>query len=224
MNSMPSTPVPLAARLRSATHALHTQVERSGLMASLLRGRLSRAGYVLMLRNLQALYAAMETGLQRHDGDPALKVLNCGPLFRADAMSRDLLVLHGPGWAAELPLAPAAQAYVDRLNVLSATWPAGLAAHAYVRYLGDLSGGQALKRIVSTHYAPGAGDGTAFYDFGPPAEVARQATALRTALDGIAHDEDSADRLVAEACEAFAAHGQLFEQLAVLGETGDALV
>ena len=216
-------PLPLAARLREATHALHTQVERSGLMAQLLRGRLARPGYVLMLRNLEALYAAMEAGLQQHAADPALHALDCGPLFRSEALRRDLVALHGAGWAAELPLAPAAEAYVERLHALSATWPAGLAAHAYVRYLGDLSGGQMLKRLVSAHYAPSAGQGTAFYDFGAPADAARRATALRAALDRIAQDEDSAARLVAEACDAFAAHGRLFEQLAAMGETGDAL-
>lgn len=220
---MSSTPLPLAARLRSATHTLHTQVERSGLMARLLRGRLSRPGYVLMLRNLQALYVAMEAGLQQHASHPALQPLQCGPLFRGDALRRDLLALHGPGWQAELPLAPAAEAYVRRLLSLAAEWPAGLAAHAYVRYLGDLSGGQALKRIVSAHYALAPGEGTAFYDFGAPADVAQRASALRAALDLIAADEHTASRLVDEACAAFAAHGDLFEQLAAMGETGDAL-
>ena len=41
--------VSLAARLRVATQDLHAAVERAGAMGSLLKGRLSRAGYLALL-------------------------------------------------------------------------------------------------------------------------------------------------------------------------------
>lgn len=210
---MPTATVPLAARLREATHALHVQVERSGLMARLLRGELPRPGYVLMLRQLQALYETMEDGLRQHRDDPGLLPLDLAPLFRAAALADDLDVLHGPGWAA-LPLDGATQDYVARLRELADTWPAGLAAHAYVRYLGDLSGGQAVRRIVARQHGLGDGPGTCFYDFGPAEAVAMRAGALRAALDRIAPDEATASALVDEAVAAFAAHGRMFDALA----------
>lgn len=206
--------VPLAARLRSATHELHRAVERAGLMPALLRGQLPLAGYVALLRNLQPIYAALEAGLLRHAAHPQLAPLPLAGLARAPALAADLVALHGPGWARELPLCAAAQAYVARLQQLADGQPALLAAHAYVRYLGDLNGGQLLARRVglALHLAPG--QGLAFYDFGSDEQAAARARALRAGLDAIAPDEPAAQALVDEACAAFERHRELFEQLA----------
>ena len=38
--------------------------------------------------------------------------------------------------------------YVNRINQISEEKPELLVAHAYTRYLGDLSGGQILKKIA----------------------------------------------------------------------------
>ncbi|WVQ74475.1 hypothetical protein IAR50_004076 [Cryptococcus sp. DSM 104548] len=58
-------------------------------------------------------------------------------------------------------------AYVDHLRTLSKspiTAP-GLLAHAYVRYLGDLSGGQFIGAKVKRTYGLKGDEGTAFYQF-----------------------------------------------------------
>nr|WP_280953245.1 biliverdin-producing heme oxygenase [Acidipropionibacterium timonense] len=47
---------------------------------------------------------------------------------------------------------PETGAYIATLRV-HARRPAALVAHHYVRYLGDLSGGQAIGRLVQRHYA-----------------------------------------------------------------------
>ena len=59
----------LAARLKTETQGLHTLAERSGIMADLVRGRISLDRYCALLRNLQALYAALEAGLDQHPTD-----------------------------------------------------------------------------------------------------------------------------------------------------------
>ena len=139
---------PLPDRLRLGTRDLHAQTERTGAMVDLLAGRLSRAGYCAMLRNLHAIYAALEAALeaamQRQPADAAVLRLHAGPLRREAALAADLAALHGPLWRTELPLQPAAQAYARRLQALSlAQSPAqslahslALVAHVYVRYLG----------------------------------------------------------------------------------------
>lgn len=64
-------------------------------------------------------------------------------------------------------------AYVTRIAQLaSSDEPAPLLAHAYVRYLGDLSGGQVIRRRVAKSYGldvdgDGDGRGTEFYAFKP---------------------------------------------------------
>jgi len=205
--------VPLAARLRTATHELHRAVERAGLMPALLRGQLPLAGYLALLRNLQAIYAALEAGLARHAAHPQLAPLALDGLARAPALVADLEALHGTGWAHELPVCKAGQAYVDRLQRLADCQPGLLAAHAYVRYLGDLNGGQVLARRVGLALQLAPGRGLAFYDFGPAERAAARAQALRAGLDVIAPDEAAAQALVEEACAAFGHHRELFEQL-----------
>ena len=58
--------------------------------------------------------------------------------------------------------------YAGRIASLSASpEPAPLLAHAYVRYLGDLSGGQVIRRRVARAYGleEDNGAGVAFYEF-----------------------------------------------------------
>ena len=58
--------------------------------------------------------------------------------------------------------------YTSRLRALaSARDPAPLLAHAYVRYLGDLSGGQVIRRRVARAYGleDDGGAGVSFYEF-----------------------------------------------------------
>ena len=207
-------PIPLAARLRDATRHLHAEVERAGIMQRLLRGAVSRAAYAALLRNLHALYVPLEDGLSRHAGHPGLAPVADVRLYRSRALADDLALLHGPCWADDIGLTPAARQYADHLRRLADAEPAALAAHAYVRYLGDLSGGQVLARVVATALGLAAGEGVGFYDFGSADDVGRLAQAFRAGLDGLAGDEAGAQALVDEACAAFERHRQLFEQVA----------
>lgn len=198
----------LAARLRSATASLHREVEGSPLIATLLRGELDRAGYCLMLRNLQPLYAALEARLPASADDPTIACIFDPVLARLPALEADLLTLHGANWPT-LPLQEAAEIYQARLLQLDAP---GLIAHAYVRYLGDLAGGQMLARIVRRALALDGDQGTAFYAFPfPGASVLGQR--FREGLDRIVLPEAALDRIVDEACLGFRWHGDLFGAL-----------
>jgi heme oxygenase len=181
-------------------------------MRPLLRGQLDRIGYCALLRNLHAVYAALEAGITRHREHAGLARLNCVPLFRSQSLVDDLLLLHGVRWADEIALVPAAISYVQHLKT-EAT-PLKLAAHAYVRYLGDLSGGQMLARIVAKSLALAPGEGVRFYDFGSVETVAQLAREFRAELDHMTADDAEAQAIVDEACAAFVRHGDLFEALA----------
>jgi heme oxygenase len=203
-------PQGLAARLRAGTQDLHRAAERSGAMAALLAGELERPGYVIMLRNLQAIYGAMEAGLERH---AALFDLPLPLLSRRASLALDLAALGAPP---DTALAPATACYVQHLRYIGA--PAAqdarlLLAHAYVRYLGDLHGGQLLKQCIKRSLDLDGTIGTRFYDFGPPAQVAWLIQAVRTGLDAASRDTVQVDALVAEARLAFQLHVELFQQL-----------
>lgn len=188
----------LGRRLKEATRELHARAERAGLMPALLRGELPRERYVALLWQLEAIYAALEAALE-HPLAPAV----APALWRRDALRADLAHLDPGGTA--VWLAPTRD-YVHRLQGLA---PPLLAAHAYVRYLGDLAGGQVLRRIVGQAY--GLHDaGLRFYAFdGDPAALAG---GLRALLD--AQPPTLGDALVEEACAGFRRHVALFEALA----------
>ena len=200
----------LAARLKEETRQLHTLAERSGVMADLLRGRLSLVGYCALLRNLQAIYAALEAGLDKHPVDARLWRPE---LSRLKALEQDLDRLHAGAWRTDEPLMKATTAYVSRLTLLARTDPVLLLAHSYLRYLGDLHGAQMLARLISRQLALEGQEGTAFYAFGEPAQVEALKTDFRAGLDALPLTRQQADAFVAEACEAFRLHQQLFEEL-----------
>jgi heme oxygenase len=218
----PSAPAGLAARLKSATRELHGRAERAGVMADLLQGRIGRPGYGALLCSLHALYEALEAALDAHADSPFVEPLRHGELRRTPAIESDLAALFGERWRGDLAPAPAAAAYAGRLRRIAATGGAEvplLAAHAYVRYLGDLHGGQILARTLRARFDLAGDAGLQFYAFGPAARVARLRQGLRAALDALPLTPACADAVADEARDAFARHVLLFEQLAAAGAT-----
>ena len=200
----------LAARLKDETRDLHMLAERSGVMAALLRGSADLKAYCALLRHLHAIYAALEAGLELQRWDPRLWRPE---LRRLSALERDLDRLQVGIWRDDASLMPAGQAYVNHLTTLAREGPTLLMAHAYLRYLGDLHGDQMLARLVRQQFALTGAEGTAFYDFGPPALVETLKTDFRAGLDALALTAPQADAFVAEACEGFRLHQRLFDEL-----------
>ena len=207
----------LADRLRLETRDLHAAAERAGAMAALLRGQLALPRYCALLCNLLAIYVALECALDARQTDPHVAPVHLPQLYRSAALASDLAVLRVRG-VAEPALEDAAATYAQRLAQLAQAGSPALVAHAYVRYLGDLYGGQTLKRVVTKAYGLGA-DSTQFYEFGDAAAVQAQRLAFREALAAVPATSADADLIVAEARWAFEQHQRLFEQLMVRPET-----
>lgn len=200
----------LAEQLKTATRALHVEVERSALMRRLLAGRLEQRGYFALLANLAALYDCLEPLLARHASHPWLTALPLAELRRGPALHADLACIGG---GAPLPaVVDATVDYRTRLEELGRDAPGLLLAHAYVRYLGDLSGGQLLQSIVGRAYGLEAPQGLRFYDFGDAATVGAMARRFRAALERV-DDPGAQQRIVVEAEEAFRLHARMFDQL-----------
>jgi heme oxygenase (biliverdin-producing, ferredoxin) len=218
--------LPLSQRLAHATRAMHRRAECSGVMNALLRGQLEPVRYCLLLRNLHALYTALEGALD-HERAASLAPIRMPGIYRAKALRQDLTSLYGDRWR-ELTIAPAMRSYVARIEAIAHNTPSLLAAHAYVRYMGDMSGGQILKTIVNRAIGqPGKGTttiATAFYEYGDGADVAIMKNGFRDALDALPVDEETAAQLSAEAVSGFARHVELFDQLGATGpSTRDAV-
>jgi heme oxygenase len=172
-----------SARLRDATGDLHTRAERSGFVADMLRGRAGRAGYALLLRNLLPVYRAIEDGLTRQTA--VLRPFARPELYRARRIEADLMALCGQEWPS---LLPAGARYAARAARAANGDGTLLIAHAYVRTLGDLSGGQMLGRLLARTLALPP-EALNFYDFSAVADIPATKAAWRSALDAVAAPE-----------------------------------
>lgn len=203
----------LSAALRTGTSDAHRDAERGPFVHALLRGQLARGRYLDYLRGLRAIYAALEAALQRHGDTPLLGPLLRAELVRGPAIARDLATLA----ADDRPPIAAARAYADHLHAVADGDPPLLIAHVYVRYLGDLSGGQLLRRgaarCLGCADAPGT-PGLEFYDFPAIPDVDAYKRELRSCLDGLPLRSDQAAAIVDEARRAFARTAAVFAALA----------
>lgn len=129
------------------------------------------------LTKLRRFLSTLEAGLEEHQNEPVLKpTYNPFILSRAASLSSDIAFLLGtPEWQHHaiyqaLVHSPPIQlsSFIDRLRLLSSSSDTSylLLAHAYVRYLGDLSGGQMIrKQLVKAYNLPHTGEGVRFYMF-----------------------------------------------------------
>ncbi|KAF5382466.1 hypothetical protein D9615_002733 [Tricholomella constricta] len=171
--------LPLATLLREATHEAHELVAKSPGATTMLSGRLRREEYVRYLMMLWHIYDAFEQALDRHATHPVLEpTYNPTLLARASALADDisfLLQVPEASWKTHPAHAqllqstpPELTAYVDRIRELAdSADPTPLLAHSYVRYLGDLSGGQTVRRTLGKAYGldEQVGQGLSFYAF-----------------------------------------------------------
>lgn len=203
----------LAAALHDGTRALHTEAERSGVMAALLRGQASRESYVRLLVSLHAIYDALEAALERHATHAVLGALHVPAFARRAALEADLASAVGPEWPTLVEVPPLAQDYAAHLRQLADSAPARLIAHAWLRYLGDLNGGQVLARIVRAAAAlrelP-----TRFYEFPGLGDPRGAALEWKTRLDASPLDAPTRMAVVDEAIEGFRRHIALFHAIA----------
>lgn len=123
--------------------------------------------------------SALERALEQHADHPILHpTYNPTLLFRTTNLSLDISLLletSESSWRShpmhralmESPPLPLTR-YITRLeSIAESPDPSALLAHAYVRYLGDLSGGQIIRAKVAKAYGLDNGFGTSFYEFKP---------------------------------------------------------
>jgi heme oxygenase (biliverdin-producing, ferredoxin) len=197
-----TSPGSLSGALRERTQAIHARAERSGIIKDVLRGKASRYGYALLLRNLLPAYQELEARLERRRQTPGVWAFARRELYRARALEADLQALYPIEWAGSLELLPAGEMY--------RVWVAGAAegdstrliGHAYARYFGDLSGGPILKRVLTRTLSLGQQE-LSFYDFPdiPDAEVFKQD--CRDALDQAVSEITDIEGVVVGAISAF---------------------
>lgn len=200
----------LSAAMRDGSRAEHQAAEHSSYMADLLSGKVNEQGYADYLLRLRLVYATMEQVVRERLDDPLVAAVHDPALERLAALDADL-----EHWAPDVDPAshldsPRAHAYRNQL--LDADWGGALVAHHYTRYLGDLSGGQAIGRILDRTFGL-AGAGIAFYTFAEIPKPKPFKDAYRARLDALALSSSDIERVVCEVKAAFRLNQALFAEL-----------
>lgn len=203
----------LATKLREGTKKSHTMAENVGFVKCFLKGVVEKNSYRKLVMNLYFVYSAMEEEMERHKEHPILSNIYFPELNRKESLEDDLHYYFGPNWRDEVAPSPAAQEYIARIREVSNEEPELLVGHSYTRYLGDLSGGQVLKKIAQRAMNLSEGEGTSFYKFEQIDDEKAFKTTYRQALDDLPLDEEATDRIVEEANAAFGMNMKLFNEL-----------
>lgn len=201
----------LSLRLREGTRSEHEDAEHSGFISKLMGGELNSAAYVRLAAQQYFVYEAMEALSDAVRALPQGETLLFDELVRTPSIAEDLAFLVGPDWRSQITPLPATERYVSALQACATSLPR-YAAHAYTRYLGDLSGGQIVKRMLERHYCLGP-EGLAFYTFAEIPKAKPFKDVYRERLDALVLTEDELTQAIAEAQRAFRLNQGLFSDL-----------
>ncbi|MFT3659886.1 MAG: biliverdin-producing heme oxygenase [Gordonia sp. (in: high G+C Gram-positive bacteria)] len=201
----------LSAAMKQGSAAEHDDAEHSEFISALLGGRINAAGYAAYLRALRTVYATLESVGRTLADDPIAGPVIDPKLDRLAALDADL-EFWAPGESLDSDSAAAAT-YAAAIAE-SAAWGGTYLAHHYTRYLGDLSGGQAVGTLLNRAFDLG-GRGLAFYDFAEIGKNKPYKDVYREKLDALGAPLSPEERLrvVDEVRRAFRLNQALFGEL-----------
>jgi len=220
----------LSEALKTGTEEAHKEAESVHFVKNFIRGKIDRSLYALFVAQMFHVYRRLEAELDQHAPQNFAACHFPKELNRSEALRDDIDFWQGS--SDEPPISPATQDYLDRITKVAKERPVLLLAHAYTRYLGDLSGGKILARVAkrALHLDSGANgmtEGLAFYDF--PllrGSVKSFKDKYRQALNDLQFDnsDEAVHAIVQEANIAFLLNMRLFEELDVIGSVPGASV
>lgn len=199
-----------SARLKAGTKNVHDNAEHSTFMEDLMGGKLDTAAYLRLINQYTYIYEALEaiSANLREAGNPITDPFTIEGLDRAASIRNDIRALGQQDIDAPLP---ATIEYVERINA-TANVPERFLAHHYLRYLGDLSGGQAIAALVARHYGIPA-EALSMYRFTELPKPKIFKDGYRELLDNAPLTEEQRQALIDETVEGFRINASLFAQL-----------
>ncbi|MDB2439773.1 biliverdin-producing heme oxygenase [Hellea sp.] len=175
--------LPLVDFLKESTWALHTEAEKTGVVADIIRQRVVMKGYLNFIHNLIEVYKALESETAWLSNYAPLQKLFTPALHRHKQLEHDyekLLSLN-----AEIPsdkIHAETRNYCEHIRHSQKHVPVAMLAHIYVRYLGDLNGGQVLRRLLKSSLGL-SDDSLTFYAFPDINDLADFRTNFRETLN-----------------------------------------
>ncbi len=218
-----SEPIPFSVALRERSSSAHSGSEHAGFMADLMRGKGTRDDYVALVAQHWFIYEALEGAAARMAADPVAATFISDKLTRLPALEADLAFLIGDDWRERIEPLPTTSRYVARIREVGSTWVGGFVAHHYTRYLGDLSGGLFIGKLMARQFGFET-NGIGFYIFGDIADPAEFKDRYRAELDAAPWDAAEQQRVIDEVLVAYRFNTELFDDLAAAKARGGASV
>ncbi|MEO8094268.1 MAG: biliverdin-producing heme oxygenase [Pseudolysinimonas sp.] len=206
--------IPFSQALRERTRSGHGASEGADFMSDLMTGKGTRDDYIALVAQHFFIYEALETAAERFADDRVASRFITSQLTRLPAIEADLEFLLGPDWRAAIAPLPTTDAYISRINAIADEgWAGGFVAHHYTRYLGDLSGGQAIRTLMQRQFGFET-NGVGFYFFDQIANPREFKNTYREQLDGAGWDDAESERVIDEVMRAYGFNTDLFVDLA----------
>nr|ARW63745.1 Heme oxygenase [Chondria sp. (in: red algae)] len=203
----------LAKKLREGTTKSHSMAENVSFVKSFLGGVVDKKSYRKLLGNLFFIYSAIEEEIEINKHHEVIKFIYYPQLYRRKSLMRDLEYYYGDNWLQLIKPSIATQVYVDRIHKISYNSPELLIAHSYTRYIGDLSGGQILKKIAKSAMQLPDNLGSSFYDFELIQDENMFKNQYRNSLNNIPLNQSQIDQIISEANIAFNLNMKIFQEL-----------
>ncbi len=195
---------PLSTQLREATRELHAAAEAAAIFRAIIAGTVTRSEYANYLTLLAPVYEALESALTQNQDRREVAGLYQPQVFRSTALQRDLTELN------VTVRIPESNPLALRIAEVARNESVRLAAYFYIRYFGDLSGGQMLSNLLQRALGLTAGHGLALYEFPELGAPGIAKIRLRAALDALPLGATEVAAVVDEARRGFQAHIELF--------------
>ena len=213
----------LSESLKTGTAVSHQAAEDVHFVRNFIRGEIDRELYSKLVVALYHVYVRLEQHLDQYGPAHFPTCHFPEELQRKASLEEDMDFWNG---RLDVPPSPATVDYMNRLDEIARTDPLLLLAHAYTRYLGDLSGGKVLARVAgrALHLDRHTMEGLAFYQFEKIPSAKRFKDQYRQALDDLSLTTAQIERLVAEANVAFCLNVRVFEELDVYANVPNATV
>lgn len=206
--------LPFSQALRERTWSGHSDSEGAGFMTDLMKGDGTREDYIALVAQHYFIYEALEGAEKVFAEDAVVAQFATSRLTRLPALESDLEFLLGADWRERITPLPTTIAYVERIRRVAAErWAGGFIAHHYTRYLGDLSGGQFIGRVMQRRFGFDT-NGVGFYLFDEIADPQEFKQTYRDELDRVDWDAAERERVIDEVLLAYRFNTELFDDLA----------
>jgi len=192
----------LSTLVREASKESHYSAENSPFMVALLKGELEREAYCNYLAQLAPIYETLESWTT------AKLPLFDRRLDRFERIISDIDSMCGM----QLVLNETLEYTKHLKSIIESGDEIRFLAHHYVRYLGDLSGGQAVAKLVMRNMSIPP-NFLSFYEFDQIEDKVRYKETYRDTMDSLELSEEQTQSFISEVMTAFEHHSKIFGAL-----------